>query len=88
MDNNYGEFQSLRPSILGGVSIISKLCLTIQDMPGSFYRIGFLLFRSISSHSMYQVSQNGLDIIGFLIDRLASDFKPYLNTVLTSIVDR
>ena len=35
-----------------------------------------------------QVSQNGLDIIGFLIDRLASDFKPYLNTVLTSIVDR
>ena len=37
---------------------------------------------------MYQVSQNGLDIIGFLIDRLASDFKPYLNTVLTSIVDR
>ena len=36
----------------------------------------------------YQVSQNGLDIIGFMIDRLASDFKPYLNTVLTSIVDR
>jgi len=38
--------------------------------------------------SNFKVSQNGLDIIGFLIDRLASDFKPYLNTVLTSIVDR
>jgi CLIP-associating protein 1/2 len=34
------------------------------------------------------VSQNGLDIIGFLIDRLAAEFKPYLNTVLGSIVDR
>merc|ERR1719507_218167 len=38
--------------------------------------------------SNFKVSQNGLDIIGFLIDRLASDFKPYLNTVITSIVDR
>ena len=35
-----------------------------------------------------QVSQNGLDIIGFIIDRLASEFKPYLNTVLGSVQDR
>ena len=35
-----------------------------------------------------QVSQNGLDIVGYLIDRLASEFKPYLNTVLTSVLDR
>ena len=34
------------------------------------------------------MSQNGLDILGFLIDRLASDFRPYLNTVLGSVVDR
>lgn len=35
-----------------------------------------------------QVSQNGLDVVGYLIDRLANEFKPYLNTVLTSVVDR
>ena len=35
-----------------------------------------------------QVSQSGLDIVGFLIDRLASEFKPYLNTILTSVLDR
>ena len=34
------------------------------------------------------MSQNGLDIVGFLIDRLSSDFKPYLNTILVSVLDR
>ena len=34
------------------------------------------------------MSQNGLDIIGFIIDRLASEFKPYLNTILVSVQDR
>jgi len=38
--------------------------------------------------SNFKVSQNGLDIVGFLIDRLSSDFKPYLNTILSSCVDR
>merc|ERR1719509_332998 len=38
--------------------------------------------------SNFKVSQNGLDILGFLIDRLASDFRPYLNTVLSTVVDR
>ena len=37
---------------------------------------------------VWQVSQNGLDIVGFLIDRLSADFKPYLNTILSSCVDR
>ena len=39
-------------------------------------------------HNNLQVSQNGLDVVGYLIDRLANEFKPYLNTVLTSVVDR
>jgi len=38
--------------------------------------------------SNFKVSQNGLDIVGFLIDRLSGDFKPYLNTILASCVDR
>jgi len=38
--------------------------------------------------SNFKVSQNGLDIVGHMIDRLGSDFRPYLNTVLASIVDR
>lgn len=38
--------------------------------------------------SNFKVSQSGLDIVGFLIDRLASEFKPYLNTILTSVLDR
>lgn len=38
--------------------------------------------------SNFKVSQNGLDIVGFLIDRLSADFKPYLNTILSSCVDR
>ncbi|XP_023332742.1 CLIP-associating protein [Eurytemora carolleeae] len=28
--------------------------------------------------SNFKVSQNGLDILGHLIDRLGSDFRPYL----------
>ena len=35
-----------------------------------------------------QVSQNGLEIISHMIDRLGSDFRPYLTTVLPVIVDR
>jgi len=38
--------------------------------------------------SNFKVSQNGLDIVGFLIDRLSADFKPYLNTILASVLDR
>jgi len=38
--------------------------------------------------SNFKVSQNGLDIVGFLIDRLSGDFKPYLNTILSSVLDR
>ena len=34
------------------------------------------------------MSQNGLDIVGFFIDRLAAEFKPYLNTILNSVLDR
>ena len=34
------------------------------------------------------MSQNGLDIVGHLIDRLGSDFRPYLTTILASAVDR
>ena len=37
---------------------------------------------------MFQVSQNGLDIVGFFIDRLAAEFKPYLNSILQPVVDR
>ena len=40
------------------------------------------------SDYVLQVSQNGLDIVGFFIDRLASEFKPYLNTILISVLDR
>ena len=39
---------------------------------------------TINDPCLPQVSQNGLDILGFLIDRLASDFRPYLNTVMAS----
>ena len=37
---------------------------------------------------LFQVSQNGLDICGLLIDRLGVSFKPYLNTVLGPVIDR
>ena len=35
-----------------------------------------------------QVSQNGLDIISHMIDRLGSDFRPYLSTVIPVFIDR
>lgn len=38
--------------------------------------------------SNFKVSQNGLDIIGLLIERLGSNFKQYVNTVLGAAVDR
>ena len=43
--------------------------------------IYFVYCKKVHILCTHQVSQNGLDIIGFMIDRLASDFKPYLNTV-------
>jgi hypothetical protein len=36
----------------------------------------------------FQVSQNGLDIIGLLIERLGHGFKMYVNTVIGAVVDR
>ena len=34
------------------------------------------------------MSQNGLDVVGLLIERLGSGFRPYINTVLAAAVDR
>ena len=38
--------------------------------------------------SRFQVSQNGLDVCGLLIERLGVSFRPYVNTVLPPTVDR
>jgi CLIP-associating protein 1/2 len=35
-----------------------------------------------------QVSQNGLDIVGLLIERLGYNFKPYVSTILGATIDR
>ena len=37
---------------------------------------------------IFQVSQNGLDVVGLLIERLGHGFKPYINTVLGAALDR
>ncbi|KAJ8951226.1 hypothetical protein NQ318_010253 [Aromia moschata] len=34
------------------------------------------------------VSSNGIEVLTYLIDRLGSDFRPYLPTVLPNVVDR
>lgn len=34
------------------------------------------------------MSQNGLDVVGLLIERLGHGFKPYVNTILGPAVDR
>ena len=36
----------------------------------------------------FQVSQNGLDIVGLLVERLGHGFKVYVNTVIGAVVDR
>ena len=36
----------------------------------------------------FQVSQNGLDVCGLLIERLGVSFRHYVNTVLPPTVDR
>ncbi|KAJ8925598.1 hypothetical protein NQ315_009438 [Exocentrus adspersus] len=38
--------------------------------------------------SNYKVSSNGIEVLTYLIDRLGTDFKPYLPTVLPNIIDR
>ena len=38
--------------------------------------------------AFFQVSQNGLDVVGLIIERLGSGFRPYINTVLGPAVDR
>ncbi|XP_037090615.1 CLIP-associating protein 1-like isoform X2 [Pollicipes pollicipes] len=35
-----------------------------------------------------KVSQNGLEILGLLVDRMKTDFRPYVNAVLPHAVDR
>ena len=82
------EFQGLWLFAVIIVTFVSHCSILWLSLKLKYtHRISFFLNHSLP-HLMQQVSQNGLDIIGFLIDRLASDFKPYLNTVLTSIVDR
>ena len=36
----------------------------------------------------FQVSQNGLDVVSLLIERLGNGFRPYLNTTLPPALDR
>lgn len=36
----------------------------------------------------FKVCQNGLDAMTYLVDRMAGDFRPYLQTVLPPIIDR
>ena len=36
----------------------------------------------------FQVSQNGLDVVSLLIERLGTRYRPYLNTTLGAAVDR
>ena len=38
--------------------------------------------------SSFQVSQNGLDVVGLLIESLGRGFRPYINTTLGPAVDR
>ncbi|XP_056638130.1 CLIP-associating protein isoform X3 [Diorhabda sublineata] len=38
--------------------------------------------------SNYKVSTNGIEVLTYLIDRLGTDFKPYIQTVLPNVIDR
>ncbi|XP_022240426.1 CLIP-associating protein 1-B-like isoform X2 [Limulus polyphemus] len=38
--------------------------------------------------SNFKISQNGLEILGLLADRMKDDFRPYISTVLSGTVDR
>ncbi|XP_074035924.1 CLIP-associating protein isoform X2 [Leptinotarsa decemlineata] len=38
--------------------------------------------------SNYKVSSNGIEVLTYLIDRLGTDFRPYLQTVLPNVLDR
>ncbi|XP_063908195.1 CLIP-associating protein isoform X7 [Zophobas morio] len=38
--------------------------------------------------SNYKVSSNGIEVMTYLIDRLGTDFRPYLQTVLPNVIDR
>lgn len=37
---------------------------------------------------MFQVAISGIEILTYLIDRLGSDFRPYLQTILPNVIDR
>ncbi|CAG9860441.1 unnamed protein product [Phyllotreta striolata] len=38
--------------------------------------------------SNYKVSGNGIEVLTYLIDRLGTDFRPYVQTVLPNVIDR
>lgn len=37
---------------------------------------------------MLQVSSNGIEVLTYLIDRLGTDFRHYIQTVLPNVIDR
>ena len=51
------------------------------------FSIGILQF-TYCIFFLFQVSQNGLDVVGLLIESLGRGFRPYINTTLGPAVDR
>jgi hypothetical protein len=43
---------------------------------------------SANDVTLFQVSQNGIDAMTYLVDRMSIDFRPYISTVLPPIIDR
>jgi hypothetical protein len=46
------------------------------------------IFFSANDVTLFQVSENGIDAMTYLVDRMAVDFGPYISTVLPPIIDR
>ena len=55
--------------------------------PTIFFRV-FGEKKNNCATTKFQVSQNGLDVVSLLIERLGNGFRPYLNTTLPPALDR
>lgn len=80
--------QDIKKRIQLGCDIISYLqspdsCIECEEL-------GYFIdsISSWLSNSNFKVSQNGIEILAILADRMKEDFRPYISTVLPAAADR
>ena len=89
-EDTKNNFEIKWPLVLSGQ--ILSLCISSQSFwitkPRFLQKSYLLQIHLLIIVPSLQVSQNGLDVVGLLIESLGRGFRPYINTTLGPAVDR